>query len=522
MTIFSFSPYGFEGSLVTVEVDLRKGIPSVDIVGLADNTVKESRERMQAAIRNSGFEFPINRVLISLSPADLKKEGSGFDLAIALAVLQAKKLEALVVQGQDEVYKSHELFDKILIMGELELSGAVRSVRGVHAAAATALACGIKHCIVPMDNMEEAKEAGELEVFGAKTLCEAYEAIDNIKMFSKATQIDASNTIPQGSVVINDVLFPQSDDAQDFIDVVNQKELVRALQIAAAGGHNVLAFGPPGCGKTLSMRRFGQLLPLLSVEEAQAVTRIHSLAGILPQGQSLLRIPPFRAPHQTATIEGMCGGGKRCTPGEISLSHNGVLFMDEAAEFKTQVLQMLRVPLESHCVTLSRAGRSSTYPADFQLLMAVNPCPCGNFGVEGRFCTCSARAVENYWNKFGGPLLDRVDLRVKVPAIGEKCEGKSTQELRQDIANAIKIQRERGKKNAKLVPQEIEEICIMEDTAVEFLKNASVMYDLSARAIASCKKIARTIADMCNKETIQIEHMQEAVDYRKTTTNFTF
>lgn len=387
MNIFSFSPFGYEGSLVAVEVDLRRGIPAVDVVGLADGAVKESRERMRSAIRNSGFEFPLERVLVSLSPADLKKEGAGFDLAIALAVLDAQKENSSVQENQEGKVSSFS--SQVLVMGELELSGHLRPVRGVHAAASTAVEAGITRCIVSSGNGEEAREVPGMKVFAAENLSDAFDALYKEELFTSGSETQSDIGIPSGSEEIEGVLFPAVESGLDLADVGGQERLVRALQIAAAGGHNLLAFGPPGCGKTLALQRFPSILPLLTLEEAQSVTRIHSLAGLLPPSIPLVRRRDFRMPHQTATIEGMCGGGVNCRPGEISLAHNGVLFLDEAAEFRTSVLQMLRVPLESGCITLSRAGRSTVYPASFQLLMATNPCPCGNFGVPGKICLCS-------------------------------------------------------------------------------------------------------------------------------------
>ncbi len=508
MQIFSFSPFGYEGTLVSVEVDLRRGIPAVDVVGLADGAVKESRERMRAAIRNSGFEFPLERVLISLSPADLKKEGAGFDLALALAVLNASA-------GDSSLFED----EPILVLGELELSGAIRPVRAVHAAATTAFQAGIKKCIVPSQNILEAREVSGMEAFGADSLHDAFCALSNPELFT-GSQNTEDSWIPSGSERIFDVLFPPETPGLSFSDIRHQERLVRALQIAAAGAHNVLAFGPPGCGKTLALQRFGELLPLLSVEEAQSVTRIWSLAGLLSHGEPLLRIPPFRQPHQTASIEGICGGGTNCRPGEISLSHNGVLFLDEAAEFKTSVLQMLRVPLESASITLSRAGRTTTYPARFQLLLATNPCPCGNYGVAGKICLCSARSVEHYWRKFSGPLLDRVDIRVSVPTIASETvdsqkEPVSTRTLREGVARAVSIQRERQqKRNAELSVPEIAEFCPLSENDRAFLDSVAFREDLSLRAVSGIVKTARTIADIEGTQEISRNHIEEAVSFR--------
>ena len=556
MRIFSFSPFGYEGSLVSVEVDLRRGIPAVDVVGLADGTVKESRERMQAAIRNSGLEFPQERVLISLSPADLKKEGAGFDLPIALGVLCAQ--EESKTEEKEQIPNPDE---DILVMGELELSGRIRPVRAVHAAASTACSAGIFKCIVPSANAEEAREVSGMKAFGADSLTEAFQALKNPESFTAHKQkYEGDEDFSENAVNVEGVLFPKIQSGFEYAEIKGQKNLLRALQIAAAGGHNLLAVGAPGCGKTLSIQKFPALLPLLTVEEAQSVTRILSLAGLLPPSESLVRTPQFRMPHQTASIEGICGGGISCRPGEISLAHNGVLFLDEAAEFRSSVLQMLRVPIENGHITLSRAGRTTVYPAEFQLLMAANPCPCGNYGSKTKLCLCSERSIDMYWKKFSSPLLDRIDLRVQVESENEnkndengaqntRCKSESenkmkdknqngtqtaqgqqytdhsgaentswsTEEMRKPIARAVLIQRKRqGKRNARLTPAEISNFCSLEEDAQLLLEKACNRYDLSPRANAACIKIARTIADMEGKEKIEASHIREAINYRKT------
>lgn len=519
MQIFSFSPFGYEGALVTVEVDLRRGIPAVDIVGLADGAVKESRERMRSAIRNSNFEFPAERVLISLSPADLKKEGAGFDLAVALAVLRESELKS-------ETGKENSLMrEDVLVMGELELSGKVRSVRGVHAAASTAFASGIMYCVVPKENADEAREIFGMNVFAADNLEEAFAAIHSPELFSGRIAEREKNSVPDGFECVEGVLFAEADRQFDFSIVGNQKKLVRALQIAACGGHNLLAFGPPGCGKTLCLQRFGELLPALTLEEAHSVTRIYSLAGNLNPGNPLIRKAPFRMPHQTASIEGVCGGGVNCRPGEISLAHNGVLFLDEASEFRSSVLQMLRVPLESKSIVLSRAGRSTCYPANFQLLMATNPCPCGNYGSQSKLCLCSARSIEMYWKKFSGPLLDRIDIRVKVEKeeseSSESIPGLSTKELRISIARGVLQQRQRQEmKNDDLTPDGVLKYCRTSPDAQELLKKETAKNGFSPRAVSSCLKVSRTIADMAGSEIIECAHIAEAVDLRKTDGGF--
>lgn len=509
MNIVSFSPFGYEGNIVSVEVDLRRGIPAVDLVGLADNAVKEARERMRSAIINSGFDFPRERVLISLSPADLKKEGAGFDLAIALAVMINPINENLV--------------DKtVLVMGELELSGNLRPVRGIHAAVSTAVSLGIKTCIVCSENAPEASGIKGMKVLSCNNLKEAYDAITSLT--EDAEELEANEKIQQKN---NSVEFLPVDLSQDFSLIKGLPFLVRGLQIAASGGHNLLAYGPPGCGKTLALQRFSSLLPCLETEESLSVTRIYSLAGLLPPKSSLVKKRPFRIPHQSASLEGMIGGGINCRPGEISLAHNGVLFLDEAAEFRTSVLQSLRVPIESGKVTLSRAGRHTVFPAEFQLLIATNPCPCGNFGSDTKICVCSAHSVEQYWKKFSGPLLDRMDIRVPVFNSSEnilsdekKIENKqvsfSTEFLRKEIATAIKVQKSRqGKLNARLLPEEINYYCKLDEECNDYMNSQIQKYDFSARGVHSCIKLARTIADMSESYAIRIEDLKEAVSYRK-------
>ena len=515
MNIYSFSPFGYEGAMVNVEVDLRRGIPSVDVVGLADGAVKESRERMKAAIRNSSFDFPQERVLISLSPADVKKEGAGFDLAIALAVLAARNS---FTNGED-----------CLVMGELDLSGNVRPGRGINAAISTAHDYGIKWCIVPSDNKSEALNSG-LGVCAVENLVQAFECL----ALSEKGKKPYPEHEPADSVLseTEEVFFPPLDPGMDFSSVKNQGRLVRGLQIAAAGGHNLIAYGSPGCGKTLSIQRLPSIMPCLSIEESRTVTRIYSLAGLIPPGGEQIKTRPFRAPHQSATLEGMAGGGTQCRPGEISLAHNGVLFLDEAAEFRTSVLQCLRIPLELGSITLSRAGRHTTFPAKFQLLMASNPCPCGNYGSTNKICVCSPRAVEQYWKKLSGPLLDRIDIRVPLlDSASEQFEVNgdslleeryayyndiSSAKLRPAIALAVHMQRKRqGKNNASLTPEEIKANIVLEEDAESLFDELVMTSNFSGRAEHSILKLARTIADLEGSVKIKPEHVNEAVDFRK-------
>lgn len=522
MEIFSFSPFGYEGLLVTVEVDLRRGIPAVDLVGLADNAVKESRERMRSAIRNSGFDFPLERILISLSPADVRKEGSGFDLAIALAVLGEKNRENVEALGRK---------GRVLVMGELELSGNVRGVRGVHAAVSTALDNGFSFCIIPKENQQEVSEIAqnsseysEIKIFPVSSLDEAFDVICNLPEEGVGTKTEQREPLLPEEIEFDEV-FSDSD----LVVVKNQNVLLRGMELAASGGHNLLAYGPPGCGKTLALQRFSSIIPRLSREEARSVTRIYSLAGLIPSGGKALKTAPFRQPHQSSSLEGMIGGGPQCRPGEISLAHNGALFLDEASEFRPSVLQALRIPLETGNIFLSRAGRHTTYPARFQLLLATNPCPCGNLGSSEHICTCPPQNVQRFWRKFSAPFLDRIDLRIPVyenfrqEAEAFFCDDAffhreriSSEELQKKVKKARTVQLWRQKcLNCHLLPEHMGKICITEEAARRLLLDEAERYNFSKRGIESCMKVARTIADLDESAEIRETHMAEAIIFRK-------
>ena len=423
--IYSFSPFGYEGALVSVEVDLRHGISATDIVGISDGAVKETRERVQSAIRNSGLEYPNERVLISLSPADLKKEENGFDLSIALGILQKNFTE------------------NVLVMGEFELSGAIRPVRGVYAACSTALASGIQYAIVPMENLNEALESG-IKAIGCATLSEAFNLPEELSTRKIATVSKYDNTIS----------FREPDEKLSI--EMTEKEML-ALVVGASGRFNMMFFGSPGCDKTMLMQYMQYLTPSLTEEESKSVKRIYSLAGYGSKDENKI-YPPFRIPHQTATIEGICGGGPNCRPGEITLAHNGVLFLDEAAEFRSSVLQLLRVPLENKTITLSRAGRSTTYPANFQLLLALNPCPCGNYGSKDKICLCSAKSVELYWKKLSGPLLDRVSIRLHIDQSEEERKEYTLEELQFYVKRATEESRRIGTSFRDITVEQIQEM----------------------------------------------------------------
>ena len=534
MDIVSFARYGYAGALVKVEADLRRGIPAIAIVGLPDGAVREARERMRSAIRNSGYEFPRERILINLSPAGLKKEGSSFDLAIALSVLGSAA--GLTLPG---------VAGKVMVLGELELSGAVRPVVAVLAAVSRGLEEGIRQFIVPTGNRREASILREAEIFAVENLSDAMQTLNALAALNADSARDSGELPPAAAKRIPGrgaregytVRWGTADSSGGYEDVRGQERLVRALQIAAAGAHHLIVYGPPGCGKTLALRRFPALLPELDEETAIAVTRIHGIAGLPDEAGSegLRTTPPFREPHQNTSLEGMIGGGKSCRPGEISLAHGGSLFLDEAAQFRTSVLQSLRAPLETGSVTVSRADGTETFPARFQLLAAINPCPCGNFGEERRVCTCDAQAIERYWRRLTAPLLDRIDLRVAVSvpdpeslsagsagsagAAGLETRGFSTGELRQGIARARLAQRKRNGGNdwlnAHLGASDVNRVCALKPRLASLFARGMEKARLSGRGAHGTLKVARTIADMEGAEEIAEEHLLEAIQFRR-------
>lgn len=492
MQIFTFSPFGYEGSLVCVETDLRRGIPAFDIVGLADNSVKESRERMRAAILNSGFEFPAERVLMSLSPADLKKEGSGFDLPMALSVL-------------DEANKENYPLEKVFVMGELLLAGNIEYVRGIEAGIETAIHEGINYFIVPKD--VDYNFPSNCKVLKVSNLAEAVEkskSIENFISFEQKGKHDDLN-----------IVFPEADEDnqidQEFLD--KHSEIVKAIEIAVAGKHNLLLTGAPGCGKTMiTQKLIPALTPCLTKKEAESVNRIKSLVG-LPIKNELKA--PFRMPHQTASIEGMCGGGSSIHPGEISLAHNGTLFLDETAEFRTSVLQVLRVPLESKSITLARAGRHTVYPANFQLVMATNPCPDGNLMSENRICLDSSKSVELFWKKFSNPLLDRIEIKRFMETDSKdysKELSDSLDKMKERIATAYKIQRKRGIYNAHLNGVDIEKYCNLENKESQSLFERIEESGVSQRELNNLLKLSLTVANMDGREEILKKDLKQAFE----------
>ena len=501
MAIKTFAPFGYEGALCTVEVDLRQGIPAVDIVGLADGAIKEARERAQSAIKNQGFAFPQKRVLISLSPADLKKEGAGFDLAIALAILRASRAEDMPRSQDADVF----------VMGELELSGKLRTTRNEFAALQTAVGEGIKYAIIPKgcgvipDGIRCAQVNNLEEAFRALCNLDECEVLDDTIYSKESNGFTTDNDLP---VTFQPVTKSESLDTKDI-----DPGLINALAVAIAGRHHMMAYGPPGCGKTLALNCAPQLAPNLTGNEQASVNRIWSLTGLTKPDKKIIA-RPFRFPHPTASIEGMCGGGTSCRAGEISLSHNGILFLDEASEFKSAVLQMLRVPIETGTVTLSRAGRATTFPANFQLLMATSPCPCGNYGSHDKICLCSAKSIEQYWKKFSEPLIDRIAIRYNCnEPIG--AHRKSLEELRKMIKRAVENQMCRqGKYNQDLTPDEVEQHIVLTEEARDELDKSVLREGYSLREVKNIIKVAQTLVDMNstgNPESVTAYRIREAV-----------
>ena len=500
MQIYSFEPYGYEGSLVSINVDLRNGVTATDVVGIPDSEAKEFRETVRAAVLDCGFEYPEQRVLISLSPADLRKYGAHHQFASALAVI-AENNE--VLKGRD---------DRIMVVGDTDKNGIAFGSRGMTAALESAAVSGIRYAIVP--EVAQIEKISGLALIKVRNLREAYEALVSLDKY------EVYETPKAAPSDVAEVTFAETGNNLDNVsdDTPGARDFKYAMMIAAAGRLNMLAIGGPGCGKTRMLACLFEITPDLLPDEAPSTERIYSIAGL-----NKPRIRPFRIPHQTASIEGMCGGGPGCRPGEISLAHNGALFLDEAAEFKSSVLQMLRVPLENHSITLSRAGRSTTYPADFQLLMATNPCPCGNYGSKDKVCLCSLRSISLYWQKFSAPLLDRVDIRFAFSntAIAAPSDfDSSSAGIRQAVKKAWEAQLKRqGKLNRALTVEEVAQILrspsLITNDAITLLDREGTRYGFGVRARASIIKIARTVADLQGLEKIDSNCVRIAVELRK-------
>ena len=498
-SVVSHAPVGIDGHVVRVEVDLRRGIPGIDLVGLPDGAVRESRERVRVAIRNSGYRFPQERVLVNLAPAGIRKEGASFDLAIALAILAAS--------GQLPAAR----MARVMVVGELNLSGRIRPVRGAIAAVGAGLQVGITDFLVPEANSREAACLGAGRVMGVGSLQEAGRVLSG----------GACRPPPGGTGP------PQQDRRRthgDLAEIKGHPILKETLVVAAAGRHNLLLFGPPGSGKTMAALRLGTLLPPLDREEALAVTRIHSVAGVLDPGVGLIAERPFRAPHHSASREGIIGGGSGLRPGEASLAHSGVLFLDEVLEFASGLLQGLREPVESRQVTIVRAGASVRYPAGFQLVMTANACPCGKLGSPGEVCACSEPEIGLYWRRLGGAMLDRMDMRVAVEpvTIDEMLgpAGESSEEAAARVADAAVRQRRRYADepfgwNAEIPPGAVDRHCALEKEVCELYARSVGRFHLSSRACHSILKVARTVADLAAHDRVEASDLLAAVHYRR-------